>query len=156
MLIGTLLHRAKTICSSPQHLQREEQHLTSALKKCKYPTWALNRIQLKNTKEPANKNNNRGTKPTRPEQSNINQPHIVVPHHQGLSENFKRTCSKYGIQVHLKGDLPSETSSCPQKIKIQSGKREGSYIDTNATGWTVKKNTLVSQQEILQRGLKNT
>ena len=32
----------------------------------------------------------------------------------------------------------------------------GSYIDTNATGWIVKKNTLVSQQEILQRGLKNT
>ena len=26
-VIGTLLHRAKTICSSPQHLQREEQHL---------------------------------------------------------------------------------------------------------------------------------
>ena len=102
-VIGTLLHRAKTICSSPQHLQKEEQHLTSALKKCKYPTWALNRIQLKNTKEPTNKNNNRGTKPTRPEQSNINQPHIVVPYHQGLSENFKRTCSKYGVQVHLKG-----------------------------------------------------
>ena len=30
------------------------------------------------------------------------------------------------------------------------------WIDTNATGWIVKKNTLVSQQEILQRGLKNT
>ena len=65
-VIGTLLHRAKTICSSPQHLQKEEQHLTSALKKWKYPTWALNKIQLKNTKDPANKNNNRGTKTTRP------------------------------------------------------------------------------------------
>ena len=54
-VIGTLLHRAKTICSSPQHLQKEEQHLTSALKRCKYPTWALNRIQLKNTKDSVNK-----------------------------------------------------------------------------------------------------
>ena len=79
-VIGTLLHRAKTICSSPQHLQKEEQHLTSALKRCKYPTWALNRIQLKNTKDSVNKNNNRGTKPTRPEQSIINKPHIVVPY----------------------------------------------------------------------------
>ena len=104
-VIGTLLHRAKTICSSPQHLQKEEQHLTSALKRCKYPTWALNRIQLKNTKDSVNKNNNRGTKPTRPEQSNINKPHIVVPYHQGLRENFKRTCSRYGVQVHLKGGL---------------------------------------------------
>ena len=56
----------------------------------------------------------------------------------------------------LREDLPSETSLCPQKTKIQSGKRVGSYIGTNATWWTVKKNTLVSQQEILQRGLKNT
>ena len=61
-VIGTSFHRANTICSSPQHLQKEEQHLTSALKRCKYPTWALNRVKLKNPKETANKNNRRGTK----------------------------------------------------------------------------------------------
>ena len=77
-VIGTLFHRAKTICSSPQH-RKIEEHLTSALKRCKYPTWALNRVKLKNPKETNNKNNRRGTKPTRPEQLNINQPHIVVP-----------------------------------------------------------------------------
>ena len=27
----------------------------------------------------------------------------MVPYHQGLSESFKRTCKKYGIQVHFKG-----------------------------------------------------
>ena len=27
----------------------------------------------------------------------------VVPYHQGLSESFKRTCKKYGIQVYCKG-----------------------------------------------------
>ena len=104
-VIGTLYHRAKTTCSSPQHLQKEEQHLTTSLKRCKYPTWALNRIKLKNQKVTSNKNNKRGTKPTRPEQPNINQPHIVVPYHRGLSENFKRTCSRQGVQVHLKGGL---------------------------------------------------
>ena len=124
-VIGTLLHRAKTICSSPQHLQREEQHLTSALKKCKYPSWALNRIQLKNTQEPANRNNNRGTKPTRPEQSNINQPHIVVPYHQGLSKNFKRTCNKYGVQVHLKGGLTIKNLLMSPKDKDTIWKKSG-------------------------------
>ena len=62
-VIGTLFYRAKTICSSPQHLQKEEQHLTSALKRCKYPTWALNRVKLKDPKETSNKNNRRGTNP---------------------------------------------------------------------------------------------
>ena len=119
------MHRAKTICSSSQHLQKGEQHLTSALKKCKYPTWTLNRIQLKNTKDSANKNNNRGTKPTRPEQSNINQPHIVVPYHQGLSENFKRTCSKYGVQVHLKGGLTIKDLLMSPKDKDTIWKKSG-------------------------------
>ena len=121
-VIGTLFHRAKTICSSPQHLQKEEQHLTSALKRCKYPTWAPNRIQLKNTKENANKNNN---KPTRPEQSNINQPHIVVPYHQGLSENFKRTCNRYGVQVHLKGGLTIKNLLMSPKDKDTIWKKSG-------------------------------
>ena len=37
-VIGTLQHRAQTMCSNPQLLFKEEQHLKSALKKCKYPT----------------------------------------------------------------------------------------------------------------------
>ena len=40
---GTLYHRAKTICSDPQLLKKEEDHLCQALQKCKYPTWAINR-----------------------------------------------------------------------------------------------------------------
>ena len=42
---GTLQHRANTICSNTQLLHKEDQHLKNALKNCKYPTWALNRIQ---------------------------------------------------------------------------------------------------------------
>ena len=44
----------------------------------------------KNSKKSA-PNNTRGPKT-----------HIVVPYHQGLSKSFKRTCKKYGIEVHLK------------------------------------------------------
>ena len=36
-VIGTLQHRAQTICSNPQLLQKEEQHLKNALMNCKYP-----------------------------------------------------------------------------------------------------------------------
>ena len=53
-VIETLQHRAQTICSNPQLLQKEEQHLKNALKKCKYPTWALNRIQMKTKKQDSN------------------------------------------------------------------------------------------------------
>ena len=51
-VIGTFYHRAKTICSISQHLQKEEQHLSKTLRRCKYPIWAFNRIKLR-TQAPA-------------------------------------------------------------------------------------------------------
>ena len=46
-VVGTLYHRAKTICSNQEMLLKEKQHLFQALKKCKYPTWALNRVKMR-------------------------------------------------------------------------------------------------------------
>ena len=46
-VVGTLFYRARTICSNPRQLQREEKHLYQSLRKCKYPDWAINRMKLK-------------------------------------------------------------------------------------------------------------
>ena len=37
-VVGTLHHRAKTICSITQMQQQEEDHLSGVLTRCKYPT----------------------------------------------------------------------------------------------------------------------
>ena len=100
--IGTLYHRARTICPNPSQLQKEEKHLFKSLRKCKYPNWALNRVKLK-SQTPAMKKNKENIRKPAPNNSRISKPYIVVPHHQGLSESFKRTCKKYGKEVHLKG-----------------------------------------------------
>ena len=55
-VVGTLHHRAKTVCSTPDKLKREE-HLSRVLTKCKYPTWAINRVKMK-MKKPAQKKKN--------------------------------------------------------------------------------------------------
>ena len=52
--------QGQTICSSPQLLQQEEEHLHKVLTKCKYPAWALNRVKIK-TQVPPKNNNRRGT-----------------------------------------------------------------------------------------------
>ena len=44
-VIGTLTHRAKVVCTDPELLQGEINHLRRALEKCNYPTWAINRVQ---------------------------------------------------------------------------------------------------------------
>ena len=40
-VIQTLSHRASIVCSNPELLQKEKQHLRKALTKCNYPKWAL-------------------------------------------------------------------------------------------------------------------
>ena len=46
-VIGTLTHRAKVVCTSSELLNEELQHLRDALGKCKYPSWAINKVQNK-------------------------------------------------------------------------------------------------------------
>ena len=101
-VIGTLYHRANTICSTTQYLHDEEKHLNQALKKCKYPSWAINRVRIR-SKTTTSHNSNRRTGNSNTAQSSTPKINIAVPYHQGLSESIKRTCKKYGIQVHCKG-----------------------------------------------------
>ena len=46
-VIGILTHRAKTVCTAPDFLDEELQHLREALVRCKYPRLASNKIQNK-------------------------------------------------------------------------------------------------------------
>ena len=42
-VINTLIHRAQTVCSNPELLHKEMDHLRKALTQCKYPKWALDK-----------------------------------------------------------------------------------------------------------------
>ena len=101
-MVGTLHHTAKTICSSPYMLQKEEEeeHLSRVLTRCNYPTWAINRVKMK-MRTPALKKNNNSTNT----QQKCQKPYMVVPYYQGLSESVKRTCNKHGVQVYFRGGV---------------------------------------------------
>ena len=103
-MVGTLFHRARTICSTPMQLQKEEKHLHQSLKRCKYPDWATNRVKLRSQASAAKRRKEKHQRRT-DQSSNTKtpKPYTVVPYHQGLSESYKNICRKYGIDVHLKG-----------------------------------------------------
>ena len=62
-----------------------------ALQRCKYPAWALNRLNIK-SKGSANKKR-RDT--TQTGQNNSNQkPYMLVPYYRGLSKSLKKVCIK--------------------------------------------------------------
>ena len=44
-VINTLSHRAQTVCSNLELLKQEKEHLRKALTQCKYPKWALDKVE---------------------------------------------------------------------------------------------------------------
>ena len=106
-VIVTLSHRAQTVCSSPELQQKEQAHLRKALSKCKYPKWALEKVERRLNKpssETSDGANNQGTTSAQPTTKEAKaKGHIVIPYTQGLCESIKKICSRYGIQTYFKG-----------------------------------------------------
>ena len=66
-VINTLSHRAKSVCSNPELLKQEKEHLRKALTQCKYPKWALDKLEKRlnrSSSEAIDVANSQGTKVT--------------------------------------------------------------------------------------------
>ena len=102
-VIQTLSHRASTVCSNPELLQKEKDHLRKALTKCKYPKWALDKVE-KRVNRSSRQVNDRGTNNAQSVNHEVqNKGHIVIPYTQGLCESIKKISGRYGIQTYFKG-----------------------------------------------------
>ena len=121
-VVGTLYLRAKTICSNQEMLLKEEQHLFQALRKCKYPNWALNRVKLRCQNPSKNQKNNNKRKQNNQFRKNL---YMVVPYYKGLSKSIKRSCNKFGVQVHFKGGLTIKDLLMAPKDKDHILKKSG-------------------------------
>ena len=106
-VIHTLSHRAKTVCSKPELLQQEKDHLRKVLIKCKYPKWALDKVEKRlnrSTSEVIDGASNQGTTVAQGATNEVKtKGQIVIPYTQGLCESIKKICGKYGIQTYFKG-----------------------------------------------------
>ena len=102
-------------------LNEELQHLKEALVRCKYPRWAINKVQNKavngNQEESGNNSTQVGNKTQGTSTSSdssqttatthrgrLSVGHMVIPYDLGLGENIKDICTKYGIQTYFKGN----------------------------------------------------
>ena len=102
-VVHTLSHRASTVSSKPELLQIEKDHLRKAPTKCKYPKWALDKVEkrLNKSTRQATDGGTTGAQPATNEAKN--KGHIVIPYTQGLCESIKKICGRYGIQTYFKG-----------------------------------------------------
>ena len=107
-VINTLTHRAKTVCKKPELLQKEMDHLRKTLSNCKYPRWAMDRVEKRFsqlTSEEGNSANTQDTPGAEPTTTEAKTKcHIVIPYTQGLCKSIRKICSRYGIQNHFRGN----------------------------------------------------
>ena len=105
---GTFYHRATTICSNPTLLQEEEQHLFNALKKCKYPTWAINRAKLKSQ----NPNRNKEEQPIKRAQETTTKRTCIWWFHiiKASVRESRKHAANMGYKYISKEDRPSKAS----------------------------------------------
>ena len=95
---NTLTHRARALCSTPQLLNNELQHLEKVLKQCKYLRQAINKVLQKQQHQQMNTANNRHI-----HSSTKKKCYIVVPCAEGTCESFKTIWQKFRVQLHFKG-----------------------------------------------------
>ena len=130
-VIHTLSHRASTVCSKPELLQQEKDHLRKALTKCKYPKWALDKVQ-KRLNRSTRQATDGGTTGAQPATNEVNtKGHIVIPYTQGLCESIKKICGRYGIQTHFKGGRTIKSLLVSPRTKTLWSTKVVPYTGTN-------------------------
>ena len=134
-------------------LHEEEQHLFKALRKCKYPIWAINRAKLK-SQNPNRIKQRRINNQNGPRNTNNQNLYMVAPYHQGLSKRVKKHAANMGYRYISKEDKQSKASLWLPRTMILLPAKVESYRDINAMSKGVEKNTWENLEEPLLKGFK--
>ena len=119
------------MCSNPELLQKEKEHLRKALTNCKYPKWALDKVEkrLNRSSRQVNDGGNNNAQSANHEVQN--KGHTVIPYTQGLCEVSKRSVVGMASKLTSKVAEPSKTSWSPPRTKTQWSTKVVPSIGTN-------------------------
>ncbi len=116
-VVRTLYHRAELVCSTQDILHDEQKHLHDVLRINDYPEWAIHRGQRQLNNDKLTNNNNTDKKDYKG--------YVVVPYVKGLSEPYKRSLEKVGIQVFFKAGCTLRNLLVSPKDKDPKSKKQG-------------------------------
>ena len=145
-VINTLTHRAQTVCSNPELLCKEMDHLRKALTQCKSPKWTLDKVE---------KRFNRPSREVTDEVKTIRAPQRHSPPPMELKArvillylihkvSVKASRGSVGGMTYIptsKVVAPSRTYWCPPRTKTPWSAQVGPYIGSNVVTLPVIINT---------------
>ena len=95
-VVRTLLDRKNRIVTEEKDKEEEEKRIISALQKCDYPDWCVEKVksQMVNKSQPKEKKRRVNNAKSRGS--------VVVPYVEGVSERFSRILKGYNISTAMK------------------------------------------------------
>ena len=116
-VIHTLSHRASTVCSKPELLQQEKDHLRKALTKCKYSKWALDKVE-KRLNRSTRQVSDEGTSGAQPATNEVKtRVTLLYPTHKVFVKAPKRSVVGMAFKPTSKVAEPLRTSWSPPRTK---------------------------------------
>ena len=114
------MDRAENVCSDPEILAKEIDHLNKVLHYNNYPQWMINQRGKMEKQDPL----------IHPETGNEIQKwfYISVPYFPGLSESFKKIFKYTPVQVCFKGSQHPEVNADAPKGQDLQWPKEGSSL----------------------------
>ena len=95
-VVRTLEHRANTLISDPDELQKEKEHIRKALNLCGYPNWAFHKASL------SQREYHRQVHEQRAGPSISRNIRITIPYIASVSDAIKSTFRTFGISTSFK------------------------------------------------------
>ena len=113
-VIQTLSHRASTMCSNPELLQKEKDHLRKALIKCKYPKWALDKVEKRLNRSSRQANDGATTMPSLLTMECKTRGTLSYPTHKVFVKVSKRSVVRMASKFTSKVAESSKATGLPQ------------------------------------------
>ena len=119
------------MCSNPELLKQEKEHLRKALTQCKYPKWALDKVEKRlnrSSSEAIDGVNNQGATGTPAVTQEVkSKDHISYPTHKVFVKVSKRSVVGMASKFTSKVATPSRTSWSPKGQRPYGQKSDAIY-----------------------------
>ena len=132
-VIQTLSHRASTVCSNPELLQKEKQHLRKALTKCNYPKWALDKVEKRLNRSTRQVNDGATILPSLPTMECKVRVTLSYPTHKVFVKVSKGSVVDMASKLTSRVAKPSKTFWSPLRTRTLCSTKVVPSTGTNVT-----------------------
>ena len=96
-VIRTLEHRANTLISHPDEVEKEKEHIRKVLNLCGYPSWAFQKASSSSQRDHQRQGQEQRTGP-----SGLRNIRITIPYVTGVSDTMKSVFRSFGFSTTFK------------------------------------------------------